>query len=70
LFGFSFFLVHYFSEWEQTGGERSVNTILYGLYMLLGKWGVAALLWLGSAALVWQGLKKRQGGTARRANQR
>jgi hypothetical protein len=58
LVGLSFFLVYYFNDWEQSGGERTINAILYGLYMLLGKWGLAALLWIGAGALVWQARKR------------
>ena len=55
------FLFYYFGEWEDSGGERRINAILYGLYMLLGKWGVATLFWLGSAALVWVAVRRRRG---------
>jgi hypothetical protein len=57
LFGFGCFMLWYFDEWEQEGGERTINTIVYGLYMLLGKWGLAALCWIGSGVIVVKALR-------------
>jgi hypothetical protein len=45
-------LLYDLAEWEATGGSRRMNAILLIVYELVGKWGVAAICWIGSAALV------------------
>jgi hypothetical protein len=59
LAGLGAFLAYDFGQWEATGGRRSMSVILYGLYMLLGRWGVAALCWIGAVLLAWKGLPKQ-----------
>lgn len=44
MFGVAFFSYNFFDEWEREGGRRSVNMILYALYSVLGKTGVAVIL--------------------------
>jgi len=50
---FGALLFYFFDDWERTGGWRSMNALLLGLYSLVGKWGVVGLCWLGSIALAW-----------------
>ena len=56
---FGWFLFYCLSEWEQDGSTREFNAILYGLYMLLGKRGAAALLWIAPDVMIWKGVGSR-----------
>lgn len=55
---FGAFSLYYLGEWEREGGTRTINTIFYGLYMLLGKWGVTALCWIASAVMIWKAVRR------------
>jgi hypothetical protein len=55
---FGALLLYDFNEWEREGGSRRMNVILYGLYSVLGKWGVASLAWAGATVCVKAALER------------
>jgi hypothetical protein len=52
LIGIAIFAYYYFDNWEQSGGVRRVNVILYALYSVLGKTGTAGVLGVAGVALM------------------
>jgi hypothetical protein len=49
-----------FHAWEQTGGSRSIDARVAWLYLLFGKWGVAAPFWLGAVGLLYARRRDRE----------
>jgi hypothetical protein len=49
------YLYYDFANWEQTGGTRMMNSIIYGIYRVLGKGGVLAFCLLAGVTLLITG---------------
>jgi DNA-directed RNA polymerase subunit RPC12/RpoP len=40
----SFVIYWYFASWEEEGGRRRINAIIFAIYKITGKWGTAIII--------------------------